>query len=312
MDHRRFHGLEKMLVQLTALVALAGMYFIGWPLLRPTDPQGPLSFLINECRPHLISFALMMWGIAAVAALVTISARPGAAMMTTLLGAGAVSMRSSNLTGMLWYRQGDLAGMFRSFILEVFLLSAVAIVAAIIVELVRRLILAVAPQVGWQDPLADPAADTAAQPPAETSPGLQQKEELFRAGMCLAVGLAVSVFALLLLLRSTDRGQVLFAVAASFTIGATVAHQVFPTSIGAVAWLMPILSATGFYLLASTSVISGRAIAWREVPLYGMALPVDWVTLGIGASMAGFWISQRIHEVKHFEKFEEKKGQEHG
>ncbi len=313
MDHRRFHGLEKMLVQLTALVALAGVYFIAWPLLRPTDPQSPVSFLLNESRAHLIAFALVVWGMAALVAVVTISARPGAAMMTTLIGAGAVSMRSYSLTGLLWYRQDSLGGMYGRFITEIFLLAAVAIVAAIIVELVRRVILAMAPQLAWQNPLAIPAepdSDPAA--PDEYARQAAKKEEWIRAGMCLAIGLAVSVFLLLFLMQSTDRGQVLFAVAASFLVASVVAHQMFPTSNGMVAWLLPILSAVGFYALAATSVISGRASSWREVPLYGMALPVDWMTLGIGAAMAGFWVSQRIHEVKHFERIEERKGHEHG
>jgi hypothetical protein len=35
---------------------------------------------------------------------------------------------------------------------------------------------------------------------------------------------------------------------------------------------------------------------------YAYALPIDWMTVGEGGALLGYWVSQRIHEIRHFEK----------
>ena len=70
-------------------------------------------------------------------------------------------------------------------------------------------------------------------------------------------------------------------------------------------WAMPVPAGVLFYLLASLSSGPGKEQAWIDVPKYAkyaQALPIDWITFGSGGAILGFWISERIHEMRHFEK----------
>jgi hypothetical protein len=120
---------------------------------------------------------------------------------------------------------------------------------------------------------------------------------------CLGLGLVVAVVLLSLMMQSSDRGQILFALLAAFLVAAGIAHQVFPTPHSIVVWGMPILVAIGAYALAALSAGHPDG-SWMDMPMYSKALPADWLTAGCGGAMIGFWISERIHELRHIERAE--------
>jgi len=304
MNHRRFHWLEKIQVELATLVALAAVYFLVWPHLRPDDPEGPVTFVSVGGYGHLAAFALIVWVLAAAAAVVTIHSRPEGAMLAAFIGAGGVSLHSPSVRPLLWLWQDRLAGLYGRLILEVLLLAAVLAVAAGIVLLVRRMIAAIRPGWIWRSPVG------AAPAPAQSGSGRRRgnRDLLARSIACLLLGMLIAVILLLLLMRSGDRGQALFALLMSFVVGVMVAHQVFPSPYSVVAWTMPVATAIVFYVLFALSSMSGSSNAWTRVPFYAYALPIDWMTVGAGGALLGFWISQRIHEIRHFEKLEDGKG----
>jgi hypothetical protein len=142
-----------------------------------------------------------------------------------------------------------------------------------------------------------------AHPPKEApAPAWRDREAIIKAVSCLVLGMVLSIILLLLMMQSSDRGQVLFAVLMSFVLGVTAAHQVFPTPLRVVALVIPAATAVVFYLLFGCTSVGGVPDAWTRVQPYAYALPIDWMTVGEGGALLGYWVSQRIHEIRHFEK----------
>ncbi len=320
MNHRRLHLLEKIQVQLATVAAVLVVYFAVWPMLIPADPQAPLTFLPTGAYVDAAVFAATVLLLAAVCSVVTVSSRPEGALLAALIGAAGASAHSAQIRSLLWMWEGRLPGLYGMLILEILLLAVVVFAAAGVVDLVRGIIARIRPNWLWRGPLI--------RLPDSESPGYRRRlfsflifGAFFRwpgslkknarkspkplmSLYCLGLGLLVGVILLLLLMRSPERGQIIFALLASFSIAAVVAHQVFPTPYSVVVWVVPLVSAVGFYVLAAVSAGNGNWV-WMDMGNYARALPVDWLTAGCGGAIIGYWISERIHELRHIERSEE-------
>lgn len=333
MSHQRFHWLEKLQVQLASAAAFGVVYFWLWRLLRPWDPEASLAFIPYGNAHQLLVLAGVVWALAAAAALVTTRSRPEGAMAAVLIGTAGFSLRSAPIRTLLWLQDDNFRGLFSRLLAETVLLAGVLIGSAVIIVIVRRIIRAARPGWVWQDPLANiseaerSAADkaksdqTGAKLAMEPGPvnwivirgGRQYGRKLTGAQyaaqglLCLAIMLAITVVLVLVLLRTSDRGQIVFALLAANFLAMLVAHQVFPSPYSMVAWLAPMLIGMLFYALAAVSAINSGVNAWSQVSPYAGVLPIDWMTAGAGGGVLGHWVSERIHELRHFEKHE--KGQ---
>ena len=107
------------------------------------------------------------------------------------------------------------------------------------------------------------------------------------------------------LLRSADRGQIIFALFASFFVASLAGHYACPTRYGSLAVLLPLAFGVATYLLAGAAGVGGPPQGWIDVGLYARALPVDWLTAGSGGAILGCWTSQRMHEAKQLDRQEE-------
>ena len=119
------------------------------------------------------------------------------------------------------------------------------------------------------------------------------RTQLQRGLGCLFSGVLAGIVLLVLLLQSTERGQVLFALFGSFVLAALLANHLFPVRTFFVAWMIPMLTALLFYTLAAISGTGDR-------PQY-QVLPIDWLTGGAGGGILGFWLSGRLREIRIFE-----------
>ncbi len=303
------HWLERMQVRLTAATALAVAWFACWQLVRPWDPQAALAFLPDWGYGRLATYAGVIWVIAAGCAVLTLSAPPHGALLATLVGAVGTSLHSGPMRTLLWRWQDDEGPLFALLAVEVLLLALILLGAMILIGLVRGLFRRLRPGWVW----SAPDGEQSPAPPANPSRSwaskvwqlLRSRPSELRAsalrGMgCLLMELALAVIVLVFTFRSTDRGQIAFALAASYFVAALVADHVFPVRSSLPIWLGPIIMAFVVFMLGSTEGAAAGGM-WRDdlmvargLPLRA-ALPVDWFSWGGAGALAGFAVSHRLH-----------------
>jgi len=340
MIRRHAHWMEKLQVQLTAVAAGLAAYFLIWPIVSPTDPTGPVTFIATGSLKQAGLLAAAVCGLAALGCLTTVSARPAGTTAAVLIGLGGLSIHSGPMRELLWARQDDLAAMYWQMALEVLLLGAVLLVAAVVVALVRKATAGIAGKWSWSDLLTDLSEDQQraylqstrsegggrGAPPKSLVGGgfarlivehlalaasrragrrMPDGDVLTRCGLCFLLCLAIAVSIVALLARSAARGQLLFALLAGCFLAALIAYQVFPTRLSLPAWAAPVVAAVGYYVLAAAGALHTGQGAWMAVEPCRQALPIDWMTAGVGGAILGYWVSSRMHESKFLEHQEQ-------
>ncbi len=341
MTRRHSHWIEKLQLQLTAVAAGLAAYFLIWPIVSPMDPAGPVTFVATGLFKEAGLLTAAACGLAALCCLTTVSARPAGTMAAVLIGMGGVSLHSGEMRELLWARQFDLDVMYWQMALEVLIMAAIVAAAAALVALVRKATAAIAGKWSWTDLLADLGEDgqraylrdvrpadgnrrnaagkgvtgggfariivehLALAASRRTGRRLPDGDVLTRCGLCFLLCLVIAVSIVALLAQSAARGQLLFALFAGCFLATLIGYQVFPTRLSLPAWATPIVVAIGYYVLAAVGALRTGQGAWMEVKAWCQALPIDWMTAGVGGAILGYWVSSRMHESKFFEHLEE-------
>ncbi|MCE5276541.1 MAG: hypothetical protein ABFD92_17105 [Planctomycetaceae bacterium] len=330
MKYRRLHLIEKLRVQAAAVAALVAVYFWAYQALSRTDPQSPVIFLGGGAG-NLVYFVAILMGLAVFAGAVTVGLRSSAAVLATLVGAAGLSLRSPIILPLLWNNQDALGTLMGRMILETMLLAALVLAAVLVAGWVRRRIISLNPAWAWQDPLATLTEEQRRKIKPKhmnelnggygTGAGLPGyliymlsvrgtrrvggdhniKAALLQGLYGLLLGTLAGFILLLLLMRSPDRAQILFAVAGSLFLAALLGYQVFPFRSASVALLLPVVLAVAMYALGALKAISGMHLSWLTVAPFACAVPLDWVTAGAAGAVAGYWVSSRIHEARYGE-----------
>lgn len=308
------HLLEKWQVRIAAAVALAVAWFACWQLVSPPDTQGVLAFLPDGHYGRLSTYAGLVWAISFGCAVLTLSAPPEGALLAALVGAIGLSLRGGPMRALLWRWQSDPGRLFSLLAAELVALGGVLAGAMIVIALVRSAARRIRPRWVWTEPASGEGeaspAPAAAQRPFRSwlqntldwlrGRSRRGKPTALHALGCLLMELALAVILLVFTFRSTDRGQIAFALAASFFVGALVADHVFPIGSVVPIWLGPIIMGMAVFILGGTTGAASGLI-WRDALIVarGMplraALPVDWLAWGGGGAVAGFWMSRRLH-----------------
>ncbi|MGB2823171.1 MAG: hypothetical protein WBF17_19460 [Phycisphaerae bacterium] len=344
MVRRHSYWIEKLQIQLTAVGAGLAAYFLIWPIVSPTDPTGPVAFVATGALAKAGLLTASVCALAALCCLTTVSARPAGTMTALLIGLGGVSLHSGPMRELLWARQADLAAMYWQMALEVLIMAAILLIAAVVVALVRRAAAGIAGEWSWTDLLTRLSEDEqrAYLRPRDSGNGgdkgalgglvgggfariivehlalaasrragrrMPDADVLTRCGLCFLLCLTIAVSVVWMLAQSAERGQLLFALLAGCFLATLIAYQVFPTRLSLPAWAAPITAAVGYYVLAAVGALSTGQGAWMAVDVCRQALPIDWMTAGVGGGMLGYWVSSRTHESKFLEHVE---GQEEG
>jgi len=348
MTPRTFHSVEKIQIRLAAILAAVAAYYVIWGLVRPADPGGPMVFLPTGSYAAVALLCGAMCVLAAACGVVTISARPHGAILAMAFGAGGLSLHSEPIRSLLWERQGELRPLYWQMAGEVVLLTAVLVVAVLALVVGRALAAAILPKLVWQDPLAElsdeereaynraveagrkEAGDRSAAArlahvvlmplsglfvlffPGTDMPKLAQRETATKRALCFLVTFVIGVAAVMLLMKSSQRGQLLFAVLAGCFLGTWLGQMAVPIRSSIVSLALPIVMAVGFYVLAALSNVQATDpdAAWMGVSLYARVLPIDWVSAGLGGSMLGHWVSLRMREMKFLEQQEQEEAGE--
>ncbi len=309
MKPRVRHWVEKLQVRLAAVAAAVVGWCAIWQLMAPADKQAAWVFLPVGGYARLAVFAGLVAALAAGCALATLSGRAEGALLATLTGVAAMSVRSGPMRTLLWQWEGRLGELFAMLAVEMLALVGVLVAAVVVVHLLRMLARPLCGDWFWAEPSAPaPEADPTARRRGAVADDRSARgstplaRRLLWAGGFLAMELAVAMILLVLTFRSQDTGQIAFALAGSFFGAAFVAHLAFPVRSSVPAWLGPVLLGTVVYLLGAMSSFTGPGPVWHEammvaakVPLRA-ALPVHWLGLGCGGAVAGFWASCRFRE----------------
>jgi hypothetical protein len=335
MKHQRMHGLEKIQVEVAAAATLAAVYFWIAPALAASDPLAPIVFLARGDFGRLGGLVLWLCGLGALCGALTISSRKEGALLALLVGAGGASLRSPSIRPLLWGHAGAVDRLYFSLIGEVLLLWCGLVLASLVIDLVRGLLGGLCPRWAWKSPLpeitdeararvaadgrdaADGKGEHFARPGgllalfgyrgssrARAAGGKGAAAEALEALSCAGMAILLSVVLLSVLLQSSDRGQILFALAGAFAVGTLVANQLFPTPYGIAAWGTPVVAAAVFYALAAFAAIRSTPTGWLALPHTASPLPMDWLSAGGGGAVLGFWISSRLHELRLLERDE--------
>ncbi len=318
MSYHKLHLVEKLQVQLSAAIGLAAVYFALWPIYRPADPHAPFALLAqgHVARLALVVLTALLAGIAST--MLTLKSRPEGGLLVTLVTILGISLRSPQMRGLLWAGEGGLR-LNATMIIEVVILAAVLVAVAWIIDRIRII---VPSRALWEDPISklnrrelnkiQETSLISIQQPGLIRPMLTmfspkgEESKLpakvryrpLTAGVLTLVG---GLVLLVITLQSTDRGQIIFALAASFGLSALLMNQLLPTRVGAPAWISPMVAGILLYVLAAIAGTSDTPNGWINYPVYARILPLDWFGAGCGGAVTGFWISMRMHESRILE-----------
>jgi len=331
MTHRQTHFLEKLEFQVAAIAGAAVVYWFVWPLLIPRDPELTICFLAGGQGEHVVKLIGLACALGLACGAITVTARPRTAVMALALALGGLSLRSPRIDSLLWAREDSLQAMYWQMTTEMLLLLAVIVIAGAMAGIGRRIAGALAGGLLWRDPLLEldderrkaynrePAKPDAEKPEPmgllsalgrfflplggldnrnERLPG---RDAAVRGVLGFMVSLTASAIIVFLLLRSAERGQILFALFAGCFLGVFIGQKVVPTSSNLTAWAVPVVLGVGLYVLAALSAVRTGQGAWMGVPFYAQVLPIDWMTAALGGAMLGHWEDLRMREARYVE-----------
>ena len=306
MNHQRFHIIEKFQIQMTTLLAGVIVFFLFWPVMKPADILKPAVYLATGQTGKLLILAGGVWVLSAVLAAITIHVRPMGALVATALGTGALSIHSARIESLLWEHEGSIGSTYFSMMAEVLILAVILAVTAVIVVLVRRAIGKAYPKLLWKNPIE--GAEQAKSDKGITSifiylsswrgEAWNKSETLINSLKCLGLALVTAEIMMLILMRSPLRGQILFSLAGSFLVAMIIANHYSPTPLGLAVCFVPVVCAMIHYFLGA----SGMLLDSDSCANIQKALPIDWMTMGLGGALTGYWVSQRLREMKLLEQ----------
>jgi hypothetical protein len=334
MTHRQIHFLEKLQFQVAAIAAAAVVYWFVWPLLILHDPELPICFLAGGDGVHLFTLIALACVLGIACGAVTVTARPQTAVMAVVLALGGLSLRSPRIRSLLWAHQDSMSATYLRMALELLVLLAVVVIAGAAAGIGRRLACALAGGLLWRDPLLELDEERreaynrelAKRPPGKIektgfpaqlalllaplgdmfaydgrTDKLPGRDTAVRGVLGFMVSLTASAIIVLLLLRSPERGQIIFALFAGCFLGVFIGQKVAPARTNITAWAVPVVLGAALYLLAALGAVGAGQGAWMDVPLYAQALPIDWMTAALGGAMLGHWEDLRMREARYIE-----------
>jgi len=261
---------------------MVAMFHLAWPAVRPFDPRMPLSLSLQAGPDQWLALGLAVLAVAVACGVLLLAARTDMAMFAVAASTGGVALRSEPFHGLLLYDSLGVSALFSRLTMETWVLSGAMLAAGLVV-------------VGLRSALGRFRRRPASVPSVQTLPA----GELWQRGiMCLFIAVIVAVALLFLLQQSDDRGQVVFAVSASFFLAMLAANQAAPGPFAPAAVLLPPIVATIVYALDGRTLYPPTPQGWANVKPYAMAMPLDWATFGLAGALLGFRTSARLTELR--------------
>jgi len=100
-------------------------------------------------------------------------------------------------------------------------------------------------------------------------------------------------------------GQIIFAVITAFLLGTSVSHQLLKTPLWPILAAPPLVAALAYLFAArlDTTVLSNAPLFVPSAAALATVLPMQYVSLGSLAVIAGFWFSVRTSRIRRHARF---------
>jgi len=309
MAHRlQLNAIDKVFVCVAWAIAGAIFFTVGWRVMEPDDPLGPVSLLTHN-------HAIVMWLQAAVltgmtAALATIIAGRRLAdvgIFASSLGLAVVSLRGT--TAGFWFVRGSdqpgtiHRGLAFSLALESLAWFLLILLAVVVSAVVMRWLYPVHPGVyASKDDDLDVRHIAVCGMSAFDTPFLSQlsphslhsERTDLRVGLyhfLIAAGAGIPLFVLLTTsqnFRAIEHGQACFLAAATVCLAAYLAHTLMPVRSSLWSILaVPVIAMGGYFWAGiNASTMSHPNIPWSR---FLRVLPIQYISVGSAAALAMFW-----------------------
>lgn len=324
---------EKLRVTVACAIGLALFASVGWTVARPADPRAPIT-LVLDGGGWLTTWGSVLGLAAVTSAVATAAAAPifiGSGMLATAVGLAAMSLRGGTMTELLLYRGADAAqrqALAQRLMLETLLWFAAIGVAAIVGATVRRWLGGEAMPLDEADASAGDAKGGSPKRRGDGSGGAAGTKSsaaaasgaggwLNRSGFSVSRGLRVlrdgagatlvslgaAWFLITVVIGRTsvawiERGQVLFAVGASFFCAVMLARVLFKAApLSSCVIAVPLLACVGYawgYIRPIASNVGYYADLASTPPsdLF-RPLPIEYVGMGVVGVVLGYWFAIR-------------------
>lgn len=325
MSHNRILEYEKLRVMLSSTALMLFVYWLVADMFTHTvDPMAPLVFIPMGAGFKLAMFAALAVVFILVALSVMTGTRPTGAMAIALIGLGGIALHSEPALLLLGTWNGSAGTLYSSMLIEVLVLALSLLVAEAVGMHLRDRLSAVVPALNWSG-LADSVPETAYEHYCDDAPspcpfprqeaclrllarhlgigtGTDTREvdgyRAVKGRVCLTHFVLCAVSGLIfsaVLMRTDERGQILFSLFAGYTAASLLAYHFFPSGCPASSWGGAVIGACVIYLAASLG--EGGSV-WVEIAPITETLPLDWITAGCGGALLGSWIGARTADYR--------------
>lgn len=309
---------DKLRVFVACVIAVLLLRSVGWYVVQPVDPEMAPSLIM--IKGGLVSAWLAVAGLAVVSAAVgtvLVGRRlPEAGLFAAAVGLVAMGLRGGSMQMFLGYFPADDA-QARSELLYLMTLDSLLWAGILVLSWV-------AVYLSWrwlwgerESSVAESSSgetETQAAVERKSSPvnGLEEtKPTTFWAGWPAMVATAVvAAFLVWMTVSRTPvspvlRGQVIFAVAAGFFVGALVAryftgiddarwYALAPLGVALIGYLLGYLNADMAWAEASTQYTYYADLATTPAHDLIRPLPIEYLAVGVAGALAGFWSSETV------------------
>lgn len=296
--------IEKSRVLLASVIGIILLCTVGWVVSEPADPQMGITLATRWGRVVGVWPALMV--LTAVAGVIGTVLAPRrlaeGGMFAASVGLAGLALKGGSMQDVLGYmlpaaEAGARRGLMALMALDTLLWTALLAVTWIAVALTRRWL--------WNDEeLYNPL-------PAGRRQAAVSTEKPKAGWAALVITGLVAVFFIWLTITRTPvspvaRGQVIASVAAGFYLGAMAARHF--TRQDAAHWYLlgvPAAALLGYLVAYLSSNMDWAGTQWapyvdlKTTPPHELArpLPIEYLSVGVAATLAGFWSSERIEQV---------------
>jgi len=252
-------------------------------LLSPVDGSSGVSLMSSRIGTPGATLLVAVTGLVGLGLglIVSVMGNPLGGVFAVAAGLSALAIKGGSIDG--WMLRSDLPGDYACLMMGVLIWQTGVVIILYAVGWLRSPLRALWPALAYDDHLG-----------VDIHLRFPQLQAWSAGGVCAVCGLGVGC----VLIRTSDVGQVIAALLVSFGIGGLVAGVIFPRVNPIGILFSPAMVAIAAYTYMWTGFDNSEAVlrAWygQQLPGIALALPIHYISAGVGGAAAGVGMSQVI------------------